>query len=65
MTKGDIILNINTLGKQEIKVSINQHKLDKKIVDGKNKQINFSFDPIILNKDKRILAIALKSFIFR
>lgn len=79
---GKLKLNINTLGKQEITVKINQHELGKKIVNGKNKTINFSFDPTILNKDKintikfefsnahmpnnkdkRALAIALKSFI--
>lgn len=79
--KGLLKLNINTLGKQEITLSINGHNIGKKIVHGKNKVVKYTFDPSIIknnkinriklefsnahkpnNKDKRILAMALKSF---
>ncbi len=78
---GILKLNINTLGKQNIKLAINGYDLGEKIVNGKNKQLKFNFDPTILNKnkiniikfdfsnahkpnaeDKRLLAMALKSF---
>ena len=49
---GNLKLNINTLGKQNIKVTINGDDLGEKIVNGYNKQINFNFDKTILNKDK-------------
>lgn len=78
---GLLKLHIGTLGQQEIKVIINDKYLGSQNIDGWDKDIQFEFNPDILNKnqinvinfefsnahtpndkDQRILAMALKSF---
>ncbi|XOB61318.1 hypothetical protein ACMC56_11975 [Campylobacterota bacterium DY0563] len=79
--KGDLKLNIMTLGKQTIKFYLNDYLIDKKTINSRNKNIVLHFDKTILkskgintlkfqysnphspNKnDKRVLAMALRSF---
>ncbi|PIF04226.1 MAG: hypothetical protein CSA86_02590 [Arcobacter sp.] len=78
--QGILNVNMHTLGKQEISVSINNKFVGKQTVDEKTKKMRYTFNPNILNqkkintikfefsnphapngKDKRVLAMALKS----
>ncbi len=79
--QGLLSLNISTLGEQEIKVTINDKYIGSQTINGWNKDIQFKFNPEILNKDqvniilfefpnarkpdngdKRVLAMAIRSF---
>ncbi len=78
--QGLLSLNIGTLGEQEIKVSINDNYIGSQKINRWSKDIQFKFDPEILNKyqiniiqfefpnahkpnnDKRVLAMAIRSF---
>ncbi len=50
--EGSLSLHIGTLGEQEIKVIINNQYIGSKKVNGWNKDIQFKFDPEILNNNK-------------
>ena len=49
---GGLYLRIGTLGKQEIRISINGVVIGSKKVNSWDTEIHFTFEPGILNKDK-------------
>lgn len=50
--QGLLSLNVSTLGEQEIKVTINGKYIDSQKVNLQNGNIQFKFNPKILNRDK-------------
>ena len=50
-TNGNLSLTIGTLGKQEIKLVINDHYIESQTVNGEDINLTFKFDPNILHTE--------------
>lgn len=59
LIKGELILNLNTLGKQRVLISINNQILINKDINAQNLTLKLNFNPNILNSKGNVLKFKL------